>query len=67
MSRIDEAVVNDFIKIQQDLPETLKFYGLSARFVALQSGISVSSFHRKMKSQGFTGEEMKAICAVINR
>ncbi|MBX2842898.1 MAG: hypothetical protein KTR26_14100 [Flammeovirgaceae bacterium] len=67
MSRIPENSVREFIKIQKDLPDTLKSYGLSGSYVARKSGISITSFHRKMKNTAFTGLELERIIRVINK
>lgn len=67
MQRIDTNLAENFLALQESLESILKEYGLSARFIAKQTDIAPSTFHRKMKDCNFTAREMIKICKAINK
>ena len=66
MAKINVAVVDDFIRLQRELPELIRSYGLSVKRICERSGISRATFDRKVKSKRFTAMEMQKICEAIN-
>ena len=66
MAKVNAAVVDDFIRLQRELPALIRSYGISVKMICERSGIARATFDRKIKSERFTALEMQRICKAIN-
>ena len=64
--RINEKIVDDFLVLQEQLPQVIEAYGLKHSHIYKKAGITKSTWFRKLKEKGFSGQELKKICQVIN-
>jgi predicted transcriptional regulator len=67
MGKININIADDFERFQSNLPEILKSYGIEKTYICKQTGISYSTFFRKVKNRSFTVGEIKKIIEAINR
>ncbi|MGK7397131.1 MAG: helix-turn-helix domain-containing protein [Candidatus Cyclobacteriaceae bacterium M3_2C_046] len=66
MPKINPKIAEDFEKFQIDLPNILKSYGIEKTYICKKTGISYTTFYRKIKQRSFTAGEIKKIIEAIN-
>lgn len=64
--KINIRVAEDFEKFQGDLPDLLRSYGIGKTYICKKTGISYSTFYRKVKNRSFTAGEIRKIIEAIN-
>jgi predicted transcriptional regulator len=64
--KINIRVAEDFERFQCDLPDLLKSYGIEKTYICKKTGISYSTFYRKVRNRSFTAAEIKKIIEAIN-
>ena len=64
---IDEKIPRAFLDYQKKLKMSLSAKGISQRFVYKGIGMSQTTWERRLKNLDFTGQEIMAICDLLNR
>ncbi len=64
--RANTAIVDQFAKLQANLPKIIRDSGMTVSYVCEKTNIPRSTWHFKLKNLSFTPKEMHIICEVIN-
>ncbi|UZR98311.1 hypothetical protein [Chondrinema litorale] len=64
--KVDAQIIDAFGKLQISLPDILRSYGITKKFIYTNIEMSRSTFDRKIKEKTFTVTEMKRIAELIN-
>ena len=67
MSRINTKIIEDYIKLQESLPDIMKAYNLKVTAVLSEAKINKSSFYSKKEKKTLTPDELRRIANVINK
>lgn len=65
--RFNEDLIVKFLDYQKKIKPSLKALGISQAHVYRAIGMSSTTWNRRIKNCDFTGNEVLAICKVINK
>ena len=66
MAKVEEQVVTNFKQLLDELPTIIEAHKLDKTFLAEKSGLSRSTFYRKLLKKTFTVEEALKVVQAIN-
>lgn len=65
--RVSRKIVEEFNKLQENLPAVIEGFGLQHKRIYEAAGISKATYFRKLQTGGFDGHEMLRIVDAINK
>lgn len=65
--RVNTKIIDDYVKLQESLPEIMKAYNLKITAVLDEAKVNKSSFYYKKVKKTLTPAELKRIVNVINK
>lgn len=65
--RINTNIVDDYGRLQKQLPQVVDAYNINVSALCRAVGISRPTYYRKLETKTFTFDEMYKICEFINR